>query len=1289
MSSSHSDRSDSDRRRALGEYTILDTAPDPAFDRIVRLAARFLDAPMATIGFVDGDRIWYKATHGVELDEHGSASSFCAETVERGELFAMNNPQEQARFAGHPLLNRDEPVRFYAGVPLTVEGPSHLHAPVPVGALAILDTAPRELHPDAIATLHDLAAITVDELNLRAAQGRANEILESITDAFFVLDPEWRFSYLNPQAEHLLQRSRSELVGRNVWTEFPAAQDSIFQEQYEKAVRENTTVQFEAFYEPLDTWFSVRAYPHANGLSVYFLDITERRAREERLTLMEETIEQASEAVLITKAESLDPPGPEIVYANPAFSEMTGYSIDEVLGKTPRLLQGPRTDEEELARLREHFEAGEPVTGETTNYRKDGTPYVVQWSIAPVHDNEGRITHWVSVQRDTTERREMENRLRERERRFRLLFEENPLPMWVYDLDTLRFRAVNHAAIDQYGYSEDKFLEMRLPDIRPEEDVGKLLDDLEAERPDLQHSGIWRHQLKDGTCIYADITSHLIHYGGRESALVVANNVTDRVETQRALQERERYLSVTLNSIGDAVIATDLDGCVTRMNTIAEQLTGWPRSEARGRPLQSIFEICNAHTRDPVENPVDEVLRHGKTVGLANHTVLIARDGTERQIADSAAPIRTADGELLGVVLVFRDVTERYKRQQALRESKLALEQAQKMTRTGNFILDVATNTVEFSEEAGRIFGLDPDEPHDADAVRALVHPDDQALAREASLQILRDAEPYDVEFRIQPAGRDTVQWVRGRGQPLPDETGSVATVFGTVSDITQQKEQESIIQRFGRLLDASVNEIYLFEADSLQFVQVNQGGRDNLGYAMEALRSMTPTDLKPYTRAEFEALIEPLRSGEEELITFETTHQRKDGSTYPVEVRLQLSRDETPPLFVAVVLDITDRKEAEEALRQSEERYRTLVERSHDAIYIYRGRQLLFVNQRTCELTGYSEEELYNLDVFELVHPEDRERVREHAIKRRKGQAPPRYEARLVRKDGTVRYGEFSVQAITYQGEYAAIGSIRDVTERKATEDALRAAKEEAEEMNRLKSAFLANMSHEIRTPLTSIIGFTEVLGEEDLGEVSRFIELIRRGGERLLDTLNSVLDLSQLEAGSMRLTPAPLDVTEEVRETVDLFKPRAAKHDVNLVVDAPERPLPAELDGAGLRRILSNLLSNATKFTEPGDQIIVRVTPEDNAFTLDVEDTGVGIDAEFLPHLFDAFQQESTGAARAYEGSGLGLAITHQLTDLMGGTIDVQSTKGEGTCFSVRLPWQMEPVGAASGRTLGSSGA
>lgn len=1266
------DRPDSAQRRALGAYTILDTPSDAVFDRLVRMAARFLDMPIATLAFIDQDRIWYKATYGTAIEEHAADVSFCAETARRGELFTINDPQQHEQFTGHPLLEGDAPVRFYAGAPLMVEGPLDMHAPVAVGALGILDTEPRELSPEAIETLQDLAAMAVDELDLRATKRRATDVLESITDAFFALDDQWRFTYLNSQAEVLLERSRADLLGRNVWEEFPDARDSPFQRQYEKAVRENTTVQFEAFYEPLDTWFSVRAYPHADGLSVYFVDVTERR--------------------------------------------------------------------------------------------------------------------------------NMEETLRERERRFRLLFQNNPLPMWVYDRETLRFLAVNGAAIDQYGYSEDEFLEMRITDIRPEEELPRLMDNLSGNRPELEHAGLWTHQRRDGRVIDVEITSHTLDFDGQDAVLVVAQDVTERVEAERALREREelltsinnhisegiyrstpedglvyvneafvelfgyadkaellnmadlsqlyahpeerdrfvskvheegsfqheevefrradgstfwgllsattsfdeggnvlhrdgsilditarkqaeralqkreKYLSVTLDSIGDAVIATGVDGRVTRMNAIAEILTGWPEEEARDRPLSDIFIIQNAQTAEPVENPVDVVLHEGKTVGLANHTKLIARDGTERQIADSAAPIRTEDGDLLGVVLVFRNVTEQYERRQALRESKLALEQAQKISQTGTIILDVATDTIELSNEAGRLLGLDPDQPHPVEAFRSLTHPDDQPAIQEAAAQVRQSETPYDIEFRMTPSGRDEVRWIRGRGQPLTDEQGAITKVFGTLSDITERKERESTIQRFGRLLDASVNEIYLCDADSMQFVQVNRGARENLGYSEEELLSMTPLDFTPFTRAELKSMIEPLRTGEEELTTLETTHRRKDGSTYPVEVHLQLSHHESPPLLIGVALDITERKAAEEALRQSEKRYRTLVEQSHDAIYIYRGTELLFVNQRTCELTGYSEEELLNMNVMHLVHPDDREQVREYARQRREGEAPNRYEARLMRPDGTVRHGEFSVQAITYQGEYAAIGSIRDITERKEAEEMLRAAKEEAEEMNRLKSAFLANMSHEIRTPLTSIIGFTEVLDRQDLGQGDRFIELIRRGGERLLETLNSVLDLSQLEAGSMQLSPALIDVIDEVRDTADLFRPRAAKQDVDLQLDVPEAPLQARLDSAALRRILNNLLSNAIKFTEPGDTITTRITPGDETFQLEVEDTGVGIDAEFIPHLFDAFRQESVGDARAYEGSGLGLTITHQLTEMMGGSIDVESAKGEGTRFTVTLPRQMD---------------
>jgi len=234
-----------------------------------------------------------------------------------------------------------------------------------------------------------------------------------------------------------------------------------------------------------------------------------------------------------------------------------------------------------------------------------------------------------------------------------------------------------------------------------------------------------------------------------------------------------------------------------------------------------------------------------------------------------------------------------------------------------------------------------------------------------------------------------------------------------------------------------------------------------------------------------------------------------------------------------------------------------------------------------------------------------------------------------------------------------------------------LQEAKMEAEEMHRLKSAFLANMNHEFRTPLTSIIGFSDTLIEHDLDPpADQFSRHINENGRRLLQTLDSVLHLSQLEAGSMRLEPERMNVVEEVERLASLFEEQAAQEELILQVEGPDSPIHARLDSAAFKRILGNLLSNAIKFTDPGGMVTVRVWEEDLDVGIEVEDTGVGIDPDFVPKLYDAFEQESSGTGREFEGAGLGLAITRKLTEMMGGSMLVESEKGEGTRFTVRLP-------------------
>lgn len=243
------------------------------------------------------------------------------------------------------------------------------------------------------------------------------------------------------------------------------------------------------------------------------------------------------------------------------------------------------------------------------------------------------------------------------------------------------------------------------------------------------------------------------------------------------------------------------------------------------------------------------------------------------------------------------------------------------------------------------------------------------------------------------------------------------------------------------------------------------------------------------------------------------------------------------------------------------------------------------------------------------------------------------------------------------------------DMTERKAFERQLMQAKSAAEEMVRLKSAFVANMSHEVRTPLTAILGFAAVLGEELDGEHRELAEIIKQSGERLLETLDSVLDLARLEADAMDFDPRSLNLNDELEAAVRLFGPMAEKKHLALVLETPDQSVRAPLDRAYLHRILSNLLSNAIKFTEAGEVRLV-LRPLGTEVHLVVRDTGIGIAKSFLPFLFEEFKQESTGLDRTHTGSGLGLAITRHLVERMHGHIEIESIKGEGTTVTVTFP-------------------
>jgi signal transduction histidine kinase len=243
------------------------------------------------------------------------------------------------------------------------------------------------------------------------------------------------------------------------------------------------------------------------------------------------------------------------------------------------------------------------------------------------------------------------------------------------------------------------------------------------------------------------------------------------------------------------------------------------------------------------------------------------------------------------------------------------------------------------------------------------------------------------------------------------------------------------------------------------------------------------------------------------------------------------------------------------------------------------------------------------------------------------------------------------------------------ELRQERVVNERLTEANEQLREANRLKEEFLANISHELRTPLTNILGFADVLRENASEEQRTRLGVVEENSRRLLDTLEALLDLATLRSGEAEPDVAPVEVRRQVQTVVQEIRSQAEEKGLEVRTDVPSKPLYAQIDERYFRQVLRNLLENAVKFTPEG-HIAVTAEREEGHVAVTVTDTGIGIDEAFRPNVFEDFKQESGGMARTYEGSGLGLAISQRLVQIMDGNIDVESTKGEGSAFTVRVP-------------------
>ena len=770
--------------------------------------------------------------------------------------------------------------------------------------------------------------------------------------------------------------------------------------------------------------------------------------------------------------------------------------------------------------------------------------------------------------------------------------------------------------------------------------------------------------------------------------LVFATSIRElshRKHTQQALAKSEKLLSTTLGSIGDAVIATDMNGAVTFMNSVAQSLTGWTGAEAMGKSMDLVFDIVDKNTRSPIENPVKRVFRERKVVGLADHTLLLSKGGREYDIEDTAAPILTNSGEGLGVVLVFRDITAKNQAEEETRRQKELLQLILGSIADGVVVADSAGKFLLFNAAAEQVLGIGatdttPDQWSDQ---YGSYLPDTVTLYPSNELPLVRAmrGESVDaVELFIRNAQVPVGRLLSITGRPLRGEGGALQGGVVVFHDITESKRAEEALrqskERYHLLFDSNPHPVWVYDLQTLAILDANRSAVRNYGYLREEFLSLTMKDIHP--PEDVPTLLESTgKAPPDTEAAGISKHRKKDGTLIDVEITSHpfVYGDKNARLVVAT--DVTKRKKAEEALREGEERFRLLVSEVTDYAILMLDPQGVVAswNAGAERIKGYQAQEIVGQHFSRFYPTEDVERGKP-AYELKVATELGRYEDEgwRVRKDGSRFWANVVITALRDgRGRLRGFAKVtRDSTETKRTHELVMHAKQEAERTSKFKDQFLSTMSHELRTPLNAVLGFSDLLADERYGPVNdrqrRYIDHIHTGGEHLLRLISDILDLSKIEAGKMELTREDVKVASAFADVISSLYPLAEKKSQALLQQV-EGNLHVHADAMRFKQVLMNLAGNAIKFTPTGGRIELAARQLEDQVRVEVRDDGPGIPPEQQQRIFEAFFR-LTQAGTATEGTGLGLAITARLVELHGGKLGIESQPGGGTCFYFSLP-------------------
>lgn len=628
------------------------------------------------------------------------------------------------------------------------------------------------------------------------------------------------------------------------------------------------------------------------------------------------------------------------------------------------------------------------------------------------------------------------DKLKESEEKYRLLFENNPNPMWIYELETLRFMEVNTAAIKQYGYSREEFLEMTIKDIRPEEEIPRLIETIQTQNDVYQTSGNWKHRKKNGEIIHVQVASHRITYKGKPAKHVMVSDVSELVKSHKLLSQKEQEFREIFNSGFDSIQIDDIErGKIIDCNDITMEMYGFTKEEIINGSIGDLSANIEPFTEDKAQEYIKKTIK-----GEPQDFEWLARKKNGETFWVNVRLKLVEIGGVNRVMAIVRDISDRKRTEQNFIESEQRFLRVMHFSKDAIGILDENFHFIDCNDSAARLHGF----KSRIELLKNSPHPSALSPQTQPCGSSSYELANKMIEIALEQ-GFNKFEWLHKKvnGQKFWAEVSLTPIVFNgkrmiyaVWRDISDQKNKQNRIDRLIKILDESINEVYIFRCDNLKFIEFNKTAVNNLGYLPEELLELTALDLKPYLTAEkFNELLKPLNDGTSSKIYFETIHRRKNGTEYPVEVYIEKTKASDIDVYNAIVLDISQRKKYLAELKQREHELREIFDSTLEAILIYDidTSKIVDCNRQTQTLYGYSKNEIIGKHLGTLSANDEKYNIAEATRWAEKALTvgPQTYTWLGKKKSGETFWVEISLKKSTIGGADRLMAVVRDITER------------------------------------------------------------------------------------------------------------------------------------------------------------------------------------------------------------------------------------------------------------------